>query len=140
MYDFTPPPTDDGRRLTADAKERELITLSLPGDTTLAVPADRDRWQRREDRIIAAYTRQELAWALALAFEIELDNLEDRLEHGLGVLAAHTGCAEAEAQRLMQHWRALHDDYARFSSLQAIIDAHLACARGDRERSEVEGR
>jgi hypothetical protein len=140
MYDFTPPPTDDGRRWSADAAESELITLSLPGDTALGVPADRDRWQRREDRIIAAYTRQELAWALALAFELKLAGLEDRLEHGLGVLAAHTGCAEAKARQLMQHWRALHADYARFSKRQATIDAHLACAGGDRERSEVEGR
>jgi hypothetical protein len=81
-------------------RERESITLSLPGDTPLGVPVG--HWERKGKCIVATYTEEELAWALVL-------NLLARLEHGLEVLSNATG--EDRSERLLNHWDTLNRKY-----------------------------
>ncbi len=88
------------------------ITLSLPADTSLAVPDDPDRWERRDGHIIAAYTREELAVTVGLALEQKREMLETRLARGLAIMEAATGCNAAEAGRMLAHWDALNAEYA----------------------------
>lgn len=87
------------------------ITLSLPGDTSLGVPAG--RWERHNGHIVATYTRAELRDAAGLALAQKRHGLEARLEQGLEVLAAATGCDDVEAERLLAHWSILNAEYAR---------------------------
>lgn len=97
-------------------------TLSLPGDTPLGVPAG--NWERREGRIVATYTRQELIDAVGLALEQKRAALEGRLERGLAVLADATGCDDEEAERLLAHWDGLNAEYGRVvDRLQALEGA-----------------
>jgi hypothetical protein len=124
MYEFTPPPDDSGQaHLPLDAGkdiegEWEEITLSLPGDTPLAVPADEARWERRNGRIVATYERHELAWAVVQELNRRLSELEGRLRRGRDVI---TEAEESEIGELREHWDALADDYARFMHLQNEI-------------------
>lgn len=56
----------------------DTITLSLPIDTPLPVPAS--RWRRcRSGRIEATYTLEELAWALCCtnSWRVGLERLEE---------------------------------------------------------------
>jgi len=105
------------RRETGDASTPaqvptwEMITLSLPGDTPLGVPDG--RWERRDGRIVATYTRDELKLAVGLALEQKHAELEARLAQGLEVLAAATGCDDDEAKRLIEHWDTLIVEYDR---------------------------
>jgi len=46
------------------------ITLELPGDTLLPVIVG--KWRRVDGKIIAWYTRIELAWALAVIGNVKL--------------------------------------------------------------------
>jgi len=48
-----------------------------------------------------------LTWAVALALGERQRRLEARLERGLEVLAAATGCSDAEAERLLARWDAV---------------------------------
>ncbi len=103
------------RRGTGDASTPaqvptwKTITLSLPGDTPLGVPDG--RWERRDGRIVATYNRAELRVAVALALGQRRHELVTRLERGLEVLAAATGCDDAEAERLLAHWDGLNTEY-----------------------------
>ncbi len=103
--------TGDASTPLARAPTWEMLTLSLPADTSLGVPDG--RWERRDGRIAATYNRAELRAAVALALEQRRHDLEARLEHGLEVLAAATGCDDAEAERLLAYWDALNAEYDR---------------------------
>jgi hypothetical protein len=99
----------------------DTLTLSLPADTVLAVPVDPARWQRRAGRIVVTYTREELALAVKLALEEKRHDLETRLEWALQILAAATGCDNAQAGRLLARWQALNAEYtATVTSLAAV--------------------
>jgi len=120
MYTFTRPKSGTFglsavQKSGADAGARgatwQTITLSLPDDTPLPVPGDPTCWERRNGRIVATYTRDELRAAVGLALEQKRAGLEARLEHGLAVMEAATGCADAEAGRLLAHWDALDLEY-----------------------------
>jgi len=89
----------------------DAVTLSLPGDTSLAVPADPARWKRENDRIVATYTRPELQTAVALALEQMRERLEARLERGLEVMGNVTGCDDADAEALLAQWGKLNAVY-----------------------------
>ena len=41
----------------------------------------------------------------------EVKQLEARLEHGLQVLQAATGCSDSEAERLLSHWDVVNLEY-----------------------------
>ena len=97
----------------------DTITLSLPPDTPLPVPAA--RWQRQDGRFLATYTPAELSLAVALSLEQELADLEARLEYYLGALAAATGCDDAQAERLLARCDALNASYtATVTALAAV--------------------
>ena len=135
-YKFAPPPDGNGTKSgtcgtlflqEGDAQTKtpgatwDTITLSLPADTTLAVPADPARWQRQDGRILATYTPAELDLAMELALEWKLPDLEARLEYHLEVLAAATGCDDAQAERLLAYWQALDAEYtATVTALAAV--------------------
>ena len=70
----------DVRAWVAAGVRWDTITLSLPADTTLAVPADPARWQRQDGRILATYTPEELTLSVKLALEEKRQELETRLE------------------------------------------------------------
>ena len=99
----------------------DTITLSLPADTTLAVPADPARWQRQDGRILATYTPEELTLSVQLALEEKRHHLQTRLERELDVLAASTGCDDAEAERLLARWDALNAEYTATVTAQAAV-------------------
>jgi hypothetical protein len=107
-YTFTPP-GETGDPCTI----WRTISLSLPADTHLATPGDPDRWEQQDGRIIATYTPEELGLAVGLALEQKRAALEVRLERGLAVMEAATGCTDARAERLLRHWQALNDEYSR---------------------------
>jgi hypothetical protein len=122
-YKFTSP---RGDTVTLPSREKdawEAITLSLPGDSPLAVPDDPHRWERRDERIVATYTREELAVAVGLALERKRGMLEARLERGRQVLQAATGCDDAEAEGLLAHWDALSAEYAATVTALARVNA-----------------
>lgn len=108
-YNFTLPDLDASTPAPTQGTSWKTITLSLPGDTLLGVPAG--RWERRDGRIVATYSRAELQAAVALALEQRRHDLETRLERGLEVLAEATGCQDDEAGRLLMHWDALNAEY-----------------------------
>ena len=90
----------------------DTVTLSLPGNTPLAVPADPERWERDADGcIIATYTRDELKTAVALVLEQRRHRLEQRLERGLAMMREATGCDDAEVERLLAPWLKLNAEY-----------------------------
>jgi hypothetical protein len=100
-YFFTPP----------QSTFWETITLSLPGNTAMAVPADPERWEQRSGRVVATYTRGELEQAVRLALEQKRVALRARMERGLEVLEAATGCDDGEAERLLEHWGKLDAEH-----------------------------
>jgi hypothetical protein len=101
----------------------ETITLSLPADTLLGVPAG--RWERQGDRVVATYTREELRLAVGLALEGKRVALEVRVARGLEMLRAATGCADAEAERLLAHWDTLNAEYDRVMAGIKAIDLDM---------------
>jgi hypothetical protein len=104
--------------LLAELNQRD-ITLSLPPDTAMPVPAG--QWQRQDGRILATYTPAQLDLAMELALEWKLADLEARLEYYLDVLAAATGCDGAQAERLLAYWQALDAEYtATVTALAAV--------------------
>lgn len=105
-----------------DAAE-ETITLSLPADTSLGVPAG--RWERRGGFVVATYTREELRLAVGLALEGKRVALEVRMACGLEMLRAATGCADAEAERLLAHWDTLNAEYDRVTAGIKAIDLDM---------------
>jgi hypothetical protein len=107
IYTFTPPAGNSAQDATW-----ETITLSLPADTPLAVPADPARWERRNGRIIVSYTQEELRAAVGLALDQQRRGLEARLERGLEMMRAAAGGDDAQAERLSSHWNRLMDRYA----------------------------
>ncbi len=105
----------------------KAITLSLPGDTSMAAPGDPDRWERRDGRIVASYTREELTLAVWLALDQKREWLEDRLTRGMAVLQAATGQGEDEAERLLAHWDALTVEYgATLAALATLTSVHMS--------------
>ena len=60
----------------------DTITLSLPADTPLPVPAG--EWWSDGQRIVARYTLEELAWALCLtdSWRAGLERLEELSGNG----------------------------------------------------------
>jgi len=97
----------------------KTITLSLPSDTALPVPAA--RWQHQAGRILATYTPEELTLSVKLALEEKQHDLEARLEWWLDVLAAATGCDDAETDHLFARWSALNTEYtATVTALAAV--------------------
>jgi hypothetical protein len=106
-YSFTPP---EGRAC-GWRPICETVALSLPADTPLAVPSDPARWERRNGRIVASYTWEELRVAVGLALEQKREALETRLERGLDLMRAAAGCDDAEAERLLEHWDSLVRQY-----------------------------
>ena len=71
--------------------------------------------------ILVTYTPAELDLAIKLALEWKLPDLEARLEYYLDVLAASTGCDDAEAERLLARWDALSAEYtAAITALAAV--------------------
>jgi hypothetical protein len=111
MYKFTPPPADD-----ADTAEK--ITLALPADTEFGVPSDPERWKRSNGQIVATYTHDELAWAVALALEQQRAEIEKRLERGLTVLRESEG---SDADELLAHWGRLNTEYEAVTSKLADV-------------------
>jgi len=110
---------DRKRSATAQDATWETITLSLPPDTTLPVPAD--RWRRQDGRIVATYTPDALGLAVKLALAWELADLEARMEWGLETLASATGCDDTQAERLLARWHALEATYtATVTALAAV--------------------
>jgi len=104
--------------LLAELNQRG-ITLSLPPDTTMPVPAG--RWQRHDGRILATYTRQELTLSITFALEQISADLETRLEWWLDILAASTGCDQAQADQLLARWDALNTEHtATVTALAAV--------------------
>ena len=127
-YKFTSPGRTD-----APGTPWQTLTLSLPGDTPLAVPAG--RWERRDGHIVATYDRAELRDAVGLALEQRRHGLEVRLARGLEVLAAATGCEDERAERLLAHWDVLSAEYDRVTAVLEEIthqDAPGASLRGER--------
>ncbi|MCP4542456.1 MAG: hypothetical protein GY832_35480 [Chloroflexi bacterium] len=98
-----------------------MITLFLPADTSLAVPSDPTRWERRNGHIIATYARKELAVAVGLALGQKREMLETRLSRGLQVMRAATGCDDAKSDRLLAHWDALNAEYAEIVTKLAAV-------------------
>lgn len=94
------------------------ITLSLPPDTHLSVPANPERWERRNGRVVATYTRTELAWAVVLELSRQLSELDNRLERGKRLLKE---ADESEAEALQEHWDALNAERKRLALLQDEI-------------------
>jgi hypothetical protein len=115
MYTFSPPEGKAALQVE-DPGEGEgtwqTVTLSLPGDTSLAVPADPARWERRDGCIVATYTREELRLAVGLALEQERAALEARLERGLEMLAQAAGRDAEEIEQMLAHWEALDAEYS----------------------------
>ena len=78
-------------------------------------------WQRQDGRFLATYTPAELGLAIELALEWKLADLEACLEYHLEVLAAATGCDDAQAERLLAYWQALDAEYtATVTALAAV--------------------
>jgi hypothetical protein len=115
MYTFIPPEGKAALQADKDPGDQDAawqtVTLSLPGDTPLAVPADPARWERRNGCIVATYTREELRLAVGLALEQKRAELETRLERGLEMLARAAGRDAEEIERLLAHWEALDAEY-----------------------------
>ena len=85
------------------------------------MPVPAGQWQRQDGRILATYTPAELDLAVELALEWKLADLEARLEYHLEVLAAATGCDDAQAERLLAYWQALDAEYtATVTALAAV--------------------
>jgi hypothetical protein len=109
MYTFIPPEGKAALQAEKHPGEADAtwktITLSLPGDTPLAVPADPARWERRNGCIVATYTREELRLAVGLALEQKRAALEARLERGLEMLAWAAGRDAEEIEGLLAHGR-----------------------------------
>jgi hypothetical protein len=105
-------------RRKVDSGTSTEITLSLPPDTHLGVPANPDRWERRNGRVVATYTRTELAWAVVLELSRQLSELDNRLERGKQLLKE---VDESEAEALHQHWDALDAERKRLALLQDEI-------------------
>lgn len=97
------------------------VTLSLPADTSLGIPNDPARWERRNGHIIATYTRKELVVVVGLALEHKRERLEARLARGLEVMRAATGCDGVEANRLLAHWNILNTEYAAIITTLAAV-------------------
>jgi hypothetical protein len=116
MYTFIPPEGKAALQVERDAGEEDAawrtVTLSLPGDTRLAVPVDPARWERRNGRIVVTYTREELRLAVGLALEQKRAALEARLARGLEVLARAADRNTEEIERLLAHWEALDAEYS----------------------------
>ena len=108
MYEFTPPVKN-----VIEKSSWETITLSLPADTPLAVPADPERWKQHGGRIVATYTREELEQAVKLALEQKRAALEARLERGLEILAQASGCDDTKAEWLLARWDTIVAEYGR---------------------------
>ena len=107
---------------TAYGATWDTITLSLPPDTTMPVPAG--QWQRQDGRILATYTPEELTLSVQLALEEKRHHLQTRLERELDVLAASTGCDDAEADQLLAYWETLNAEYAAtITALAPVIGA-----------------
>lgn len=115
MYTFIPPEGKAALQVERSSGEADTawrtVTLSLPGDTPLAVPADPARWERRNGCIVATYTREELRLAVGLALEQKRAALEVRLARGLEMLARAAGDDAEEIERLLAHWEALDAEY-----------------------------
>ena len=104
---------------TAYSATWDTITLSLPPDTTMPVPAG--QWQRQDARILATYTPEELTLSVKLALEEKRRHLQTRLERELDVLAASTGCDDTQADQLLAYWDALNAEYtAAVTALAAV--------------------
>jgi hypothetical protein len=100
----------------------KTITLSLPSDTAMPVPAG--QWQRQDGRILATYTPEELTLSVQLALEEKRHHLQTRLERELDVLAASTGCDNTQADQLLACWDALNAEYAAtITALAPVIGA-----------------
>jgi hypothetical protein len=116
MYTFIPPEGKAALQMEKDPGDQDAawqtVTLSLPGDTPLAVPADPARWERRDGHIVATYTREELRLAAALALEQKRVALEARLARGLEVLVRVASRDTEEIERLLTHWEALDAEYS----------------------------
>ena len=97
----------------------QTITLSLPADTKIAVPTG--RWEQRDGRIVATYTREELTWAVALALGERQRRLEARLEALLAEMEAATGCDDAEAERLLARWDAVEAELLETEMWMATV-------------------
>jgi hypothetical protein len=71
--------------------------------------------------ILATYTRKELTLSITLALEQMSADLEARLEWWLDILAASTGCDDAQAERLLAHWETVNAKYtATVTALAAL--------------------
>jgi hypothetical protein len=71
--------------------------------------------------ILATYTREELTLSITLALEQMSADLEARLEWWLDMLAASTGCDDAQAERLLAHWETVNAKYtATVTALAAV--------------------
>ena len=58
---------------------------------------------------------------MQLALEEKRHHLQTRLERELDVLAASTGCDDAEAERLLARWDALNAEYTATVTAQAAV-------------------
>jgi len=105
----------------------DTITLSLPSDTAMPVPAG--QLQHHDGRILATYTPDELDLAVELALEWELADLETRLEWWLHILAASTGCDDAQAERLLARWDALNTTYT--ATVTALVPVNQSVNPGN---------
>ncbi len=69
----------------------------------------------------AAWEMITLALSVTLALQQISANLEARLNYYLDVLAASTGCDDAEAERLLARWDALNAEYAATITALAAV-------------------
>lgn len=111
MYKFTPPPIEKEER-------KPPVTLSLPGDTDIPVPAG--QWRKVDGRIVATYSRAELWPALFLAFDKKRRELEDRLERGLQLMSEVSADDDARAERLLTHWEVLNEEYTQVQGMLSL--------------------
>jgi hypothetical protein len=66
-----------------------------------------------------------LRLAVGLALEGKRVALEVRMACGLEMLRAATGCADAEAERLLAHWDTLNAEYDRVMAGIKAIDLDM---------------
>jgi len=99
------------------------------------MPVPAARWQRHEGRILATYTRQELTLSITLALEQMSAGLEARLEWWLDILAASTGCDDAQSDQLLARWDALNAEYtATVTALAAVNQSMTPLKKGGLSR------
>ena len=88
--------------------EQMGYTFATDGDE-LRATCDGDQSDAGKVRTLLGYVKRHKGEALA--YLRKRKQLEARLEHGLEVLQAATGCSDSEAERLLSHWDVVNLEY-----------------------------